>query len=77
MPVLRFVSFRKIHRELRQHLCYGLVRNGMTEIRCQLTQRLQYKITILHIYMRNHQILGSIHQIIIEDNIQIQCPGPQ
>ena len=54
VPVLRFVSFRKIHRKLRQHLCYGLVRNGMTEIRCQLTQRLQYKITILHIYMRNH-----------------------
>ena len=25
--------------------------------------------------MRNHQILGIIHQIIIEDNIQIQCPG--
>ena len=37
VPALRFASFREIHGKLRQHLCYGLVSNGMTEIRCQLT----------------------------------------
>ena len=57
--------------QLLLHLCHCFQRSRMSFIRRNLFQRLQYKIPVLHIHMRNTQFRLLTDDIIIEQNIQI------
>ena len=46
----------------------------MAHIRTQFRKRGKHKSAVLHVNMRNHQILTVIYDFIVKNNIKIQCP---
>ena len=47
----------------------------MSFIRRDLTERFQHEFSFMHFHMRNTELRVFYYQIIIKNNIQIQCAG--
>lgn len=60
-----------------RHFSHGLSINGMALIGRYLSQRLQDKITLVHLCVRYAKLFRYIHQIVIENNVRVQRPGAQ